>query len=56
MNLAADSEQIAKFVDALFRYADEGSFVSLRAFDDKEKESRLSQLEPSRSTEPGLRQ
>ena len=37
MNLAADTDQIASFVDALFRHANEGGFVSLRAFDDKEK-------------------
>jgi hypothetical protein len=32
--LQADREQIQRFVDALFRYAEEGSFVSLRAFHD----------------------
>ena len=30
---AADRVEVARFVDALFRYADEGTFVSLRAFD-----------------------
>ncbi|MDB5318321.1 MAG: hypothetical protein JWO24_4165 [Rhodospirillales bacterium] len=30
--LAGDREQIRRFVEALFRYPDEGSFVSLRAF------------------------
>jgi hypothetical protein len=29
-----DRDQLAQFVDALFRYAEEGSFVSLRAFDE----------------------
>jgi hypothetical protein len=33
-HLQADRDQIARFVDALFRYADEGSYVSLRAFYD----------------------
>ena len=32
-----DPEQIRTFTDALFRYASEGTFVSLRAFDDREK-------------------
>jgi hypothetical protein len=32
-HLEADREQIAQFVDLLFRYADEGTFVSLRIFD-----------------------
>ncbi|MBS7790082.1 DUF3987 domain-containing protein [Roseococcus sp. SDR] len=32
--LAVDSAEIAHFVDALFRYADSGTFVSLRAFRD----------------------
>src|SRR5512141_763757 len=32
--LDADAEQIRRFADALFRYADEGTFVSLRAFYD----------------------
>jgi hypothetical protein len=32
--LQADRGQIARFVDALFRYADEGTYVSLRAFHD----------------------
>jgi hypothetical protein len=32
--LQADADQISRFVDALFRYADEGSYVSLRAFRD----------------------
>lgn len=32
-----DPAQIAHFVDALFRYASEGGFVSLRAFDDRSK-------------------
>jgi hypothetical protein len=32
--LTADTEQIRRFVGALFRYADDGSFVSLRAFHD----------------------
>jgi Primase C terminal 2 (PriCT-2) len=31
--LAADRQQITRFVDALFRYADQGTFISLRAFD-----------------------
>lgn len=31
--LQADHDQIERFVSALFRYADEGTFVSLRAFD-----------------------
>ena len=34
--LQVDVEQIRQFVDALFRYADDGSFVSLRAFYDDE--------------------
>src|SRR5262245_43633946 len=32
--LKADREQVEKFVDALFRHADPGSYVSLRVFDD----------------------
>lgn len=36
--LQADPEQIGRFVDALFRYADEGGFVSLRAFYDDAQE------------------
>ena len=32
-SLRVDSDQIERFVSALFRYADEGTFVSLRAFD-----------------------
>ncbi|CAH0242892.1 AAA family ATPase [Roseomonas sp. CECT 9278] len=32
--LLADRDQITRFVDALFRHADEGTFVSLRAFYD----------------------
>lgn len=32
--LAADRDQIEQFVGALFRYVTEGTFVSLRAFDD----------------------
>jgi RecA-family ATPase len=37
MPLPADTEQIAAFIDALFRYADEDTFASLRAFyDDRE--------------------
>ena len=36
--LQADTKQIARFVDALFRYADHDSFVSLRAFCDGTKE------------------
>jgi hypothetical protein len=31
---AADREELARFVDALFRYADEGSFIQLKAFRD----------------------
>lgn len=33
-HLTADEDQIRRFADALFRYADEGTFVSLRAFCD----------------------
>lgn len=33
----ADRDQIDQFATALFRYASEGSFISLRAFDDKRK-------------------
>jgi hypothetical protein len=33
-SLEADRPQIARFVDALFRYADEGTYVSLRSFYD----------------------
>jgi hypothetical protein len=32
--LAVDHEQISRFVDALFRYADAGTVVSMRAFQD----------------------
>ena len=32
--LAVDHEQISRFVDALFRYADKGTVISLRAFRD----------------------
>jgi hypothetical protein len=32
--LEANREDIAAFVNALFRYADEGSFITLRAFRD----------------------
>ncbi|WP_372624324.1 DUF3987 domain-containing protein [Falsiroseomonas sp.] len=35
--LQADHEQIARFVSALFRYADDGGFVSMRAFYDDEQ-------------------
>jgi putative DNA primase/helicase len=35
--LQADAGQIAPFFDALFRYADEGTFLSLRAFDQFDK-------------------
>ena len=31
-NLAPDSAEISRFFGALFRYADEGTFVSLRVF------------------------
>lgn len=33
MTLQADRDQIAQFVTALYRHADEGTFISLRAFD-----------------------
>ncbi|MCR9148231.1 MAG: YfjI family protein [Rhodobacteraceae bacterium] len=36
-DVKTDQEQIQTFTDALFRYASEGTFVSLRAFDDKER-------------------
>lgn len=36
--LQADQEQIRRFVSALFRYADEGSYVSLRSFYDDESQ------------------
>ncbi len=36
--LSADTDQIQRFVDALFRYADERGFVSLRAFYDDANE------------------
>jgi hypothetical protein len=36
--LSADTDQIQRFVDALFRYADEGGFASLRAFYDDANE------------------
>lgn len=32
--MQADAEAIGAFVDALFRYADQGTYVSLRAFSD----------------------
>src|SRR5262245_64493008 len=32
--LRADQEQVAQFIDALFRHADDNSYVSLRVFDD----------------------
>ena len=32
-SLQVDQDQIERFVSALFRYADEGTFVSPRAFD-----------------------
>lgn len=35
--LKTDPAQIAQFVDVLFRYATEGTYISLRAFDDREK-------------------
>ena len=34
-----DPEQIHKFTEALFRYASEGTFISLRAFNDREKDT-----------------
>src|SRR4051794_284071 len=32
--LESDRGQVQQFIKALFRYADEGTFVALRAFDD----------------------
>src|SRR3954447_10349371 len=32
MPLEADRDQVTRFVDALFRYADEGTYVSLRSY------------------------
>ncbi|MCH8467499.1 MAG: DUF3987 domain-containing protein [Roseinatronobacter sp.] len=37
MTLAPDRNQIDQFATALFKYASEGSFINLRAFDDKQK-------------------
>ena len=34
MTVAVDHDQLAAFVDALFRYADAGTWISLRAFRD----------------------
>lgn len=38
MALAVDREEIARFVSAIFRYADEGTWASLRVFDEHRKD------------------
>jgi hypothetical protein len=46
--LQPDREQLGRFVSALFRYADDGGFVSLRAFYDDEQ--KVFEIEPFRLT------
>jgi len=36
-NLQVDQAQISRFMSALFRYADEGTFISLRTFDQSDR-------------------
>lgn len=49
-----DPEQIRAFTDALFRYASEGGFISLRAFDDREKGKPPFAIEPVQINGSGL--
>jgi hypothetical protein len=49
-----DPEQIRTFTDALFRYASEGGFISLRAFDDREKGKPPFAIEPVQINGSGL--
>jgi hypothetical protein len=44
--LTADPDQIEQFVDALFRYASDGTVVSLRAFDDLDRGAAPFAIEP----------
>jgi hypothetical protein len=37
LEFPANSDEIEKFVDALFRYADDDSYISLRAFDQRDR-------------------
>jgi hypothetical protein len=48
-----DAEAIGEFVRALFVYAEEGAFVSLRAFEQSKRNSPPRYIVGARSTAPG---
>jgi RecA-family ATPase len=48
MALHADRAELARFIGALFPYADEGTFVSLRAFDQEDRGQPASLVTPVR--------
>src|SRR3954449_4999289 len=52
--LEPDRDQAQTFLDALFRYADEGTFVSLRAFDDRRENEKAAFVEGVEVTSPRL--
>ena len=45
-DLRADRQELATFIDALFKYADEGTFASLRAFDQFDSTLPASMIRP----------
>lgn len=46
MALHADRTELARFIGALFQYADEGTFVSLRAFDQERRDVPPTLIKP----------